>query len=70
MLGGELEYRRGNIELDFEHLRKSPDLDDGLRYAEPWAWMQPARHAYAACSIACADDRTAFSIGRGENLYR
>ncbi|KAM5523416.1 TPR domain-containing protein [Fusarium oxysporum f. sp. phaseoli] len=48
MLDGELEYRRGNIELAFEHLRKSIDLDDGLRYAEPWAWMQPARHAYAA----------------------
>ncbi|RSL94227.1 hypothetical protein CEP52_012768 [Fusarium oligoseptatum] len=48
MLDGELEYRRGNIELAFTHLRKSIERDDGLRYAEPWAWMQPARHAYAA----------------------
>ncbi|KAI6773632.1 hypothetical protein HG531_000481 [Fusarium graminearum] len=48
MLDGELEYRRGNIEVAFEHLRKSIDRDDSLRYAEPWAWMQPARHAYAA----------------------
>ncbi|CAG7562515.1 unnamed protein product [Fusarium equiseti] len=48
MLDGELEYRKGNIEVAFEHLRKSIDRDDSLRYAEPWAWMQPARHAYAA----------------------
>lgn len=48
MLDGELEYRRGNIEAAFEHLRTSIERDDGLRYAEPWAWMQPARHAYAA----------------------
>jgi tetratricopeptide (TPR) repeat protein len=48
MLDGELEYRRGNIEVAFEHLRTSIERDDSLRYAEPWAWMQPARHAYAA----------------------
>ncbi|KAK7415166.1 hypothetical protein QQX98_006110 [Neonectria punicea] len=48
MLDGELEYRRGNVELAFSHLRKSIELDDSLNYAEPWAWMQPARHAYAA----------------------
>ncbi|CAM1510961.1 Fc.00g084740.m01.CDS01 [Cosmosporella sp. VM-42] len=48
MLDGELEYRRGNIELAFTNLRKSIALDDNLVYSEPWAWMQPARHAYAA----------------------
>ncbi|KAL6412221.1 hypothetical protein AUP68_04604 [Ilyonectria robusta] len=48
MLDGELEYRRGNIELAFEHLRESIKRDDSLIYSEPWAWMQPARHAYAA----------------------
>ncbi|KAF2473766.1 uncharacterized protein BDR25DRAFT_281709 [Lindgomyces ingoldianus] len=48
MLEGELEYRKGNYELAFQHLRKSIELDDNLVYAEPWPWMQPTRHAYGA----------------------
>jgi tetratricopeptide (TPR) repeat protein len=48
MLAGEIEYRRGNFDLAFEHLRRSIYLDDHLNYSEPWAWMQPSRHAYAA----------------------
>lgn len=48
MLDGEIEYRRGNYEEAFEHLRFSVKLDDSLGYSEPWSWMQPARHAYAA----------------------
>jgi tetratricopeptide (TPR) repeat protein len=48
MLAGEIEYRRRNYEVAFEHLRRSIDLDDHLIYSEPWGWMQPARHAYAA----------------------
>ena len=48
MLDGELEYRRGNIEVSFEHLRRAITLDDNLPYDEPWGWMQPTRHAYGA----------------------
>ena len=48
MLDGELEYRKGNYDVAFAHLRRAIDLDDGLAYDEPWAWMQPARHAYGA----------------------
>ncbi len=48
MLDGELEYRKGNFEAAFAHLRASIDLDDGLLYDEPWGWMQPTRHAYGA----------------------
>ncbi len=48
MLNGELEYRRGNYDTAFAHLRKSVDLDDALPYDEPWGWMQPARHALGA----------------------
>jgi tetratricopeptide (TPR) repeat protein len=48
MLDGELEYRRGNYDAAFAHLRRSVRLDDGLPYDEPWGWMQPARHAYGA----------------------
>lgn len=48
MLHGELEYRKGNIEQAFEHLRRSVELDDNLPYDEPWGWMQPTRHALGA----------------------
>lgn len=48
MLDGELEYRRGNHDVAFAHLRRSIELDDGLPYDEPWGWMQPTRHAYGA----------------------
>lgn len=48
MLDGELEYRKGNYEGAFAHLRRSIELDDTLPYDEPWAWMQPTRHAYGA----------------------
>jgi len=48
MLNGELEYRRGNHERAFAHLRKSVVLDDHLAYDEPWGWMQPTRHALGA----------------------
>jgi tetratricopeptide (TPR) repeat protein len=48
MLDGELEYRAGNVSAAFIHLRRAIELDDGLPYDEPWAWMQPVRHAYGA----------------------
>jgi len=48
MLDGELEYRRGNHEIAFAHLRRSVELDDALPYDEPWGWMQPTRHALGA----------------------
>jgi tetratricopeptide (TPR) repeat protein len=48
MLSGELEYRRGNFDVAFAHLRRSVALEDALPYDEPWGWMQPARHALGA----------------------
>ena len=48
MLNGELEYRKGNHDVAFAHLRKSVELSDPLPYDEPWGWMQPARHALGA----------------------
>ena len=48
MLDGELEYRKGNFDEAFAHLRRSVALDDALPYDEPWAWMQPVRHALGA----------------------
>ena len=48
MLNGELEYRKGNHDAAFAHLRRSVELSDGLPYDEPWGWMQPTRHALGA----------------------
>jgi tetratricopeptide (TPR) repeat protein len=48
MLDGELEYRRGNFDKAFAHLRRSVELEDSLPYDEPWGWMQPTRHALGA----------------------
>jgi len=48
MLSGELEYRRGNVDLGFAHLRRAVQFDDALPYDEPWGWMQPTRHALGA----------------------
>lgn len=48
MLDGEIEYRRGNYEMAFGRLRDAVSLEDDLPFAEPWGWMLPARHAYAA----------------------
>jgi tetratricopeptide (TPR) repeat protein len=48
MLDGELEYRKGNYDVAFLHLRNSVALSDSLHYDEPWGWMQPTRHALGA----------------------
>ena len=48
MMLGELDYRRGDIEAGFAHLRQAVSLDDNLPYDEPWGWMQPVRHALGA----------------------
>ncbi|WP_170395962.1 tetratricopeptide repeat protein [Ruegeria arenilitoris] len=48
MLSGEIEYRKGNYDIAYAHLRRSVELDDTLPYDEPWGWMQPTRHALGA----------------------
>jgi tetratricopeptide (TPR) repeat protein len=64
MLAGELEYRAGDIEEAFGHLRRAVELDDGLPFDEPWGWMQPARHAYGA--LLLEQDR----VLEAEAVYR
>lgn len=51
MLDGEIEYREGNFDTAFQRLRDAIDHDDALHYTEPWGWMLPTRHAYAALSL-------------------
>ncbi|MFN0205675.1 MAG: tetratricopeptide repeat protein [Planctomycetota bacterium] len=48
VIAGELEFRKGNIEKGFQHLREAVRLDDELAYDEPWGWPIPARHALGA----------------------
>jgi hypothetical protein len=48
MLAGELDYRRQRYNNAFAHLRRAVALYDSLNYTEPWAWMQPPRHALGA----------------------
>ena len=64
MLNGELEYRRGNHDVAFAHLRRSVELDDALPYDEPWGWMQPTRHALGA--LLLEQDR----VAEAEAIYR
>ncbi len=48
MLDGEIDYRAGQFDDAFAHLRRAVELDDNLPYDEPWGWMQPTRHALGA----------------------
>ncbi|KAK3177643.1 hypothetical protein K4F52_009599 [Lecanicillium sp. MT-2017a] len=48
MLEGEIQYRSENYDSAFASLRRAIELEDKLPYSEPWSWMQPTRHAYAA----------------------
>lgn len=51
MLDGEIEYRLGRYHEAFVRLADAIRLEDELPFAEPWGWMIPARHAYAALSL-------------------
>ena len=64
MLNGELEYRKGNFDAAFAHLRRSVALDDALPYDEPWGWMQPTRHALGALLLEQG------RIEEAEDVYR
>ncbi|MEX0368096.1 MAG: tetratricopeptide repeat protein [Ruegeria sp.] len=75
MLRGEIEYRKGNFDAAFAHLRRSVDLDDTLPYDEPWGWMQPARHALGALlfeqgQVAEAEAVYREDLGLGGQLSR
>src|SRR5690554_4258066 len=48
MLDGELTSRKGAHDEAFAKLRRAAELSDDLPYDEPWAWMQPVRHALGA----------------------
>ncbi len=64
MLSGELAYRKGHVDAAFAHLRQSVVLDDTLEYDEPWAWMQPTRHALGALLLEQGE------VDEAEAIYR
>ncbi len=64
MAAGELAYHQGRHDEAFEALRQAVEMDDNLPYDEPWAWMQPARHALGA--LLLEQDR----LEEAEAVYR
>ena len=66
MLEGELEYRKGNHDVAYGHLRRSVALDDALPYDEPWGWMQPARHALGALLLEQGHAEEAEAVYRAD----
>ncbi|MCB0183684.1 MAG: hypothetical protein KDE31_05440, partial [Caldilineaceae bacterium] len=66
MLNGEIEYRKGNYDQAYAHLRASVALDDGLAYAEPWGWMQPTRHALGALLLEQGHAAEALAVYRAD----
>jgi tetratricopeptide (TPR) repeat protein len=66
MLEGELSYRQGDFDIAFAHLRRSVELDDTLPYDEPWAWMQPARHALGALLLEQGRTEEAEAVYRAD----
>lgn len=66
MLDGELEYRKANYDVAFDHLREAVRREDGLLYDEPWGWMQPARHALGALLLEQGHVEEAESVYRAD----
>ncbi|MCB0014490.1 MAG: tetratricopeptide repeat protein, partial [Anaerolineales bacterium] len=66
MLDGELEYRKGNYDEAYAYLRRSVQLYDELNYTEPWAWMQPTRHALGALLLEQGHVAEALSVYRAD----
>ncbi|MCH7726699.1 MAG: hypothetical protein IH991_09500 [Planctomycetes bacterium] len=64
MMAGEIAYRKGKSEVAFKHLREAVRLDDAMNYDEPWAWMQPARHALGALLLESG------RVAEAEKVYR
>ncbi|KAL2399723.1 hypothetical protein ABEF95_000933 [Exophiala dermatitidis] len=66
MLDGEIQYRRGEYDDAFQSLRDCIKLDDSLPYNEPWPWMQPPRHAYAALMLEQGHVEKAAAVYRAD----
>lgn len=66
MLRGEIGYRKGDFEPAFSTLRAAVDRADNLPYDEPWAWMQPPRHALGALLLEQGHVAEAMDVYRAD----
>ena len=66
MMNGEVEYHQGNYEVAFDHLRHAVYLDDHLKYAEPWGWVMPTRHALGALLLAQGHVEESMAVYRAD----
>lgn len=66
MLDGEVAYRRGDCDAAFAALRLAVALEDALPYSEPWAWMQPSRHALGALLLEQGHVEEAAAVYRAD----
>ena len=66
MMHGEIQYRLGNHDAGFAHLRAAVELDDNLPYDEPWGWMQPVRHALGALLLEQGQVEEAEAVYRAD----
>ncbi len=64
MLGGEIAFRRGEIDESIRELRSAVVLEDNLMYMEPPEWVQPVRHTLGA--VLLSDGR----YEEAEKVYR
>ncbi|MEM9814430.1 MAG: hypothetical protein AAF913_17370, partial [Pseudomonadota bacterium] len=66
MAEGELAYHQRRYEDAFASLRDAVRMDDTLPYDEPWAWMQPARHALGALLLEQGQMEEAEAVYRAD----
>ena len=75
MMNGEVAYHQGNYDVAFDHLQQAVYLDDHLKYAEPWGWVMPTRHALGALLLeqGHVEEATAVyraDLGLDQTIYR
>jgi tetratricopeptide (TPR) repeat protein len=64
MLAGETEYKAGDVERGFRHLRAAVEAENALPYTEPSPWIVPTRHALAALLLEQG------RVEEAESIYR
>lgn len=69
MARGEIAYHEGKHEDAFRLLRKAVELQDGLRYDEPWGKMQPIRHALGGLLLEQGQNLEAEAVFRTDLSY-
>jgi tetratricopeptide (TPR) repeat protein len=66
LLGGELEFRRGEVEIGLDLLREAVRLQSLLVYDEAPDWMMPARHTLGAALLVARRFEEAEEVFRAD----